>query len=164
MRRWIPIILLIVGVVFYLRWRGDEQQILRQLDRLEELMSKPGTEDQLAAFGRAREVSALFIDGFVARAEPWQGTLTDRKELTGALIRYRSAARVIEARIGSRRVEVNRDLGLATLIGDSEVVMDFGGRTGGERRRVRIEWVKEDGSWWIREVELLESLGEGLLW
>ncbi len=160
-RRWVAVVLVLVGVLFYLNWRGDRRQILRRLDRLEELMSKRGPEESLASFGIVREVSSFFVDGFAARAEPWEGSLTDRKELTGALMRYRSSAQVIDAEIGNRELEIDSDLGLATLLAVSNVVMDFGGRKGQERRKVRIEWVREEGDWWIREVELLEPLGGG---
>lgn len=163
-RRYIAIAIVAAAVALFFYLRGDERRILRQLDRLEELMSKQGAEDQLASFVVVREVSSLFADGFVVRAKPWQGSLVGRKELTGALMRYRTAALVIEAEVGSRELEVDGDLGLATLVGDLQVVMDFGGRKGRERRQVRIEWVEEEGQWLVREVDLLEPRGEGLKW
>lgn len=162
--RWLALALILAGLAFYFIWRGDRRQISRRLDHLEELMSKHGVEEQLVSFGVAREISSLFVDGFMIRADPWEGSLIDRKELTGALMRYRTAAQVIEASVGSRELEIDGDLGLATLLGVSEVVMDFGGREGRERRKVRIEWVREDGDWLIREVELLEAFGGGLVW
>ena len=162
--RWGAVVIVIVAVGIFFSLRGDERQILRRLDRLEELMSKQGAEEQLVSFGIVREVSSFFVDGFTARAEPWQGSITDRKELTGALMRYRTAATVIDAEIGNPELEIDSDLGLATLVGELNVVMDFGGRKGRERRHVRLEWVKEDGDWLLREVELLENMGEGLAW
>lgn len=161
-RVWAAGILLVALVAGWFWWRSDNRRIHRRLDRLEELMSKDGPEEQIAAFGIAREVASYFTSEFVVRAQPWEGTLTSERDLVGALHRYRSAALEIEARVRERELEIDSQLGLATLLGVADVAMDFRGRKGREVREVRVEWVKDDGRWKIREVELLEPVGESL--
>ena len=69
-------------------WRSPERRLARRLDALVELLEKDGEEGSLPAAATARAAVDFFAPGFLVRARPYEGSLADPRELTGAVLRF----------------------------------------------------------------------------
>ena len=81
----------ILGGLFYW-WRSDRRRIVAQFEALQDELEKRGEEGTLDRLGHARGVSEIFVEGFVIRAQPYEGTIEDRQQLMAVVDRYRASA------------------------------------------------------------------------
>ncbi len=89
-------------------WTSDRRRILAQFEALQSALEKTGSggaEGTLDRLAHARAVSALFADGFVILAQPYEGTIADRQQLMAVVDRYRGSAESIA--VSDSEVEVN---------------------------------------------------------
>ncbi|HNU82938.1 MAG TPA: hypothetical protein PKO05_05870 [Thermoanaerobaculia bacterium] len=156
LRRYLAPLLLVVAALLLLGyWRSDRNQILRQLDRVEELIAKTGPEDQLTAFGRVRKVTEMFAPGFLVLARPYESAISDPQELARVLAGYRAGLRTLRLVNRNRSVTIDKERGTARMRLQLEVWSSRGLEPSRESFDIRIGWLKESGTWWLREVELL---------
>jgi hypothetical protein len=145
-------------------WRSPERRLARRLDALVELLEKEGEEGSLPAAATARAAVDFFAPGFLVRARPYEGTLADPRELTGAVLRFRAAAPRVAIQVADREVEVAPGERTGTVVFVATVTLEReGAGPGRESWRVRSLWVQDAGEWRISELELAERLGGGLL-
>ncbi|MEO8276063.1 MAG: nuclear transport factor 2 family protein [Thermoanaerobaculia bacterium] len=141
----------------YRWWASDQRRIRARFASLQTELEKSGKEGTLDRFAHARAVDKLFADGFVIRAQPYEGTLTDRQELMAVVDRYRESAETV--RVGASDVLLTvRENATAEMSAIVEAVGERAGGPGRERLRLRIAWRKDDGEWRIQELEVLEVL------
>ena len=165
LRRWWLVGAIAVALIALLVYvRSDRRRVHRALDRAENLMEKAGAEDQLSAFGNTRKLVALFAPGFLVRARPYEGAITDLQQLAAVIHRYRSGATALRISDRERKLELNRELGIATLTFVADVDSDYGGSPGRASYRIRIDWVRHDGAWLIHDFELVEVLAGRSWW
>ena len=149
---------LVVALVLAWRWyRSDERLIRKEFDELLAAVEKSGPESQLDRLGHARSFAKRFANQFVVTAKPYEGTITDRQQLMGAVDTYREMSTTVKARGVDRELTV-RPNGTADLYSIIELDGAYGGGPGRERFRARFSWVKEGGDWRIAEAEILERL------
>jgi hypothetical protein len=144
-------------------WTSERRRLGARLDEIEALFEKSGPEDQLASFGRARRIVALFAPGFVASARPYEGSISDAQQLAAVVLRYRDGAERIEVGDREREVELDSARGTAATTAVFAVTGVRAGGPGGERFRARVAWIRIDGEWRIQEFEVLEVLEGSLL-
>lgn len=110
----------------------------------------------MTAFGKVRDVVALFAPGFAISARPYEGTITDAQQLAGIVHRYRDRASRIAVSDSDREIErfENRTAEMTAVV---QVDGDRGG-PGRERFRVRVAWREDDGVWRVQELEIVEVL------
>lgn len=138
-------------------WSSDRRAIERRFGRILEVCEKGGEEGALAIVERARVLSEAFAPGFVVLARPYRGTLTETREVIGAVEAYRRSARRVS--VSARDVDVELGPGDTAEMGVTvRATGDRGGGPGAERFRARVFWVKVDGDWKIRELEVIEVL------
>jgi hypothetical protein len=140
-------------------WNSDSRQIGKALDRFEHACDKDGPDSPLSIIGRTETILAAFAPGFVATANPWEGTFTDPVAVAGAIQRYRALANRVRVSDTERSLEVKEN-GTAEMTATFRVQGDAGLR-GGEAFRARIFWVKDQGDWKIREFRIVERLETG---
>ena len=156
MKRIIAVVgVLAVAVSGWLWWRSDERRIGRALERLERACEKEGPEGALSLLGRTQTILDAFAPGFRVSARPYEGTLTDARELAGVIHRYRALSDRIRVRDAERRIEVQPN-GTAEMSALFAVDGSGDGRKGRESFRAQLYWVEVDGDWKIREVEVVE--------
>mgnify|MGYP003382673046 CR=1 FL=1 len=80
----------LVGLFFW--WRSDRRRIVAQFETLQDELEKSGDEGTIDRLGHARGVSEIFVEGFVIRAQPYEGTIEDRQQLMAVVDRYRASA------------------------------------------------------------------------
>ena|SRR5688572_19594387 len=145
-------------------WRSPERRLARRLDALVEVLEKDGEEGSLPAAATARAAVDFFAPGFLVRARPYEGSLADPRELTGAVLRFRAAAPRVAIQVGDREVEVAPGGRTGTVVFVATVTLEGSGAgPGRESWRVRSLWVEDAGEWRISELELVERLGGGLV-
>ncbi|MEZ5331970.1 MAG: hypothetical protein R2991_07915 [Thermoanaerobaculia bacterium] len=159
MPRWVAFVvavLVLAGAVWW--WSGrnaPERRILRQMDRVMELVEKDPGEGPLASLERARALAELFAAEFEVRARPFDFRTRDRRALIQAIQGYRSSSDRVWAEADGPTVQVDPSGVRAVL----DVVARFGGGPSldrGQGYRFHIGWVDERGEWRIETVDLLE--------
>jgi hypothetical protein len=143
-------------------WQSPQRRLYRRLDALLAQLEKDGEESRLAAAATARGVLDYFAPGFVVRAAPYEGTLTDSQQLMGAVMRFRDGAGRISATAGERETLLQESPRTAAMTFVVTVVMDAGRGPSQERWRVRSLWLEDGGEWRLSELELAERLEGGL--
>lgn len=154
----------VFGWGLFALWPSERRAVERRFSRLLELCEKSGGESPLDTAARLRGFLDFWAPGFVASAQPYEGTLTDPQQLAMAVARYRSSAERIRISTSKERVEVESASATASM--DVVVTVDGlrGGDWGRERFRARLSWRKLEGSWKIEEARILEVLDStGLL-
>ena len=146
-------------------WRSPERRIYRRLDALMDELDKHGDESALAGAATAQGVLDYFAPGFIVRARPYEGRLSSRQELAGAMMRFRDAARSISIDVSDRHLTLGPGERSGELTFVASVGMDRGAGTGRESWRVRSLWIADGGEWRISELELLQRIegGAGVL-
>ncbi|QYY34837.1 nuclear transport factor 2 family protein [Ruficoccus sp. ZRK36] len=142
----------IVLAFIFLGRGGDEQQIHDQLDRLEELGSKPAGESQIQSLTQAKKIADCFTEQAEVRIMPRLSYSSDRKELTGMMVGARSQVDSSEVSLGNRNIKVSEDGQRATVIITGTASIVVGGQSERHKDRYRMEWVKVDGDWLIASV------------
>lgn len=140
-------------------WTSDRRRLSARIDEMVSLFEKSAPEDQLTAFGRTRQIVALFAPGFVILARPYEGTITDRQQLAAVVQRYREGRSTIEVADAERSIEIDSGRGTA----ETSAVFSLSAGAGGgvETFRARIGWVRVEGEWLVHEVEILEVIERG---
>jgi hypothetical protein len=139
-------------------WQSDRRRIESRLDRLVRACEKEGPESALALFGRTETILDTLAPEIRVPAGPYAGALSEPREVVSAIHRYRATVERVRVRTSERRLEIARGGGRAEMSALFEVSGERGGRPGRERFRARLFWIEEDGSWRIRELEILEVM------
>lgn len=147
----------LAAVVLWAWWSSDRRRIERRLDALVEACEKSGPDSPLALLGRTETILDAFAPGMLVRAEPYGGTIGDPRELARLIHGYRASAGRVQIAVTDRQLVVlpNRT---AEMSGVFRVGGDRGGGPGIESFSARLFWVEDDGTWRIREVEVVERL------
>lgn len=159
-RRWLIVVALLGAAAVFWTWNGsDRRQIGRQLERLQDLVSKSGEENSLVGLNRARQITELFATHFEVRAEQLRFSTRDRQQLAGFIHGYRRGSERIAMRVSDTSLAIAADLGRAT----QNASFRFTGRgplgAPSETYRVQINWLKEEAGWRIDYVDLIEIVG-----
>jgi len=158
MKRWLALAAVVLALLALRSWwSSDRRAIERTFIRTLEVCEKRGADDQLAIVERARVLQKAFAPGFVVQAKPYKGTLTDLRQVIGAVEAYRSSARTVTISASDVDVEIGPG-DTAEMTATVRAAGDRGGGPGVERFRARVFWVKVEGDWKIREFEVLEVL------
>lgn len=158
MKRLVALLVLAaVAVAGWLWWTSDARRIGRRLDALVEACEKSGPESPLVLLTRTQTLLDAFAPGLLVRAEPYGGAVGDGRELAALIQRYRATASRIEITASGRELVFgpNRTAEMAVLF---RIAGDAGGGPGNEAFSARLFWVEDDGTWRIREVEVIERL------
>jgi len=139
-------------------WHSDRRRIDRRLERLERACEKQGPSSALSLLNRSRTLLDSFAPGFVVSAHPYAGTISDPRELVQAVEGYRGRAELVRIRDTDRSLRIGKQ-------GTAEMSVVFvvqgrerGGGPGGARFRANLFWVKGDGGWKIRDLEIVQVL------
>jgi hypothetical protein len=147
-------------VAGYLWLRSDQRRIFKALERLESACEKEGPDSPMSLLTRNQAIVGAFAPGFLAVAEPDQGSFTDAQELARAIHVYRASSKRIEVDDSERRLEIGRD-GTAEMETLFRVAGESGSGPGVERFRARLFWVEHEGEWKIREFRVVEVVERG---
>ncbi len=139
-------------------WQSDRRQIERQVNRLQEAVSKSGPESSLEALANARTVAGVFAPVFEVHARQLDFETRNHQELTRFVHQYRSGSDSIHMRVVSHSLNVVPEHQRATL--DATFEFPSGGPLGraNEAYHVQVNWLHEDGEWRIDYVDLVEIL------
>jgi hypothetical protein len=158
MKRLLAVALTVaVAAAAWAWWRSDRRRIERTFDRLERACEKDGPESPLSRLGRAQTLLDSFAPGLLVRAAPYAGTISDGRELVGVIERYRATSSRIRIADEERHLEIAPN-GTAEMSLVFRVAGERGGGPGREGFRARLFWVRTEGGWKIRELEVLEVL------
>lgn len=147
----------VVAAVFFF-WPSERRQVERAFAKLLSLCEKSAGEPALESLARIRGFLEFWAPGFVASAQPYEGTLTDPQELARVVASYRASADRIRIATSDRSLVLHAPSGTAVL--EAVITVDGlrGGSWGRERFRVRLGWRKIEGRWKIEEARVLEVL------
>lgn len=148
---------LALGLATWLWLHNDRRQIERRFDRLLRACEKSAPDSPLSLLERGRILGDSFATGFVVHARPYEGTISEARELAAIVHRYRATARTVRISTGEAEIEL-AERGTAEMTTVIAVSGDRGAGPGGERFRARFFWVRERGEWRIRELEIVEVL------
>lgn len=152
--------LVIAGWLLVRWWVSPERKINKNIQQMQELVSKTPGETDLIALGKARRISEMFADSFEFRAEDFDFYTRDRQRLAAGVHQYRSYSQAIDMRVHEKQLTVNEEHGRATSHLTADFVTKARDITGREAYRFRIDWVEQDGDWKIDYVDLLEIVEE----
>ncbi len=150
----------LVAAGFFLWSRGDRRRIERALERLESACAKEGPDSPVSLLTRNQTIVNSFAPGFLAVAEPYQGSFTDAQELARAIHVYRASSKRISVDDSERRLEIGRD-GTAEMETLFRIAGESGSGPGTERFRAKLFWVEQEGEWKIREFRIVEAVESG---
>jgi hypothetical protein len=153
--------LLVAAGAVWLHLASPERRVLRRLDELAERLGKNGAESQLAAAATARGVADFFAPGFVVRAQPYDGSLSDPRELMAAVMRLRGAGERNAVDFAEGDVQLDEASRSAVVTFVATVTLDRGRGPSRETWRVRSLWIEDAEEWRISELELLERVEDG---
>lgn len=139
---------------------SDRARLNRRLSELEELLTKEGPEEQIAAAANARAVTEMLAPGFVLVATPYEGTMSDPRQVFSGVLRLRQAGSTVDVDFRHREIEIQSGNRTGVVGFLARVTLDLGDRTGREGYRVRTVWREEGGAWLLSEAEILEVLEE----
>lgn len=140
---------------------SDRARLNRQLNRLEEGLTKTGEESAVAAAASARGVTRILAPGFVLLATPYESaTITDPQQVLAGVLRLRQAGRTVDTDLTEREIDLRRGNRTATVLFLATVTVDFGDRRGRDAYRVRTIWREEEGTWLLAEAEVTEAVGD----
>lgn len=148
-------------VLFWSTRSGDRRRIERQLEELQELISKDAAETLLAGLNRARLITELFASRFEVRAEQLRFATRDHRELAGFIHSYRRGRDRITMSTAGAKLDIDPENRRATHRVD---LLFTGGEPLGspsERYRVQINWFEEEGHWRIDYIDLIQILEGG---
>ena len=153
--------LLLVGSFLLIRWyTSPERRINRNISRIEKLVAKAPTEDNLTALGKARTLTELFAENFEFEAEQFDFSTRDRQRLAAGVHQYRSRSQAIAVGVRDHELSVSREQGRATSHLTIEFMTRFRDLAGREAYRFQVNWVEQEGRWLIDYVRLLEIIAE----
>ena len=160
--------LLVLGGVIFLGWKfwpaGEiVHQLDRKMDELVRLASKTGQETNFVEIGVARDIQSYFAREVELVFGPPVGTVRDRQQIPPAILGARRMASQLDVSWSNRSAEVAADEQSVDYLVTISVAGDRSGETRRDRRRFLIHWIREDGDWVIRRVELQEVEESGLL-
>ena len=160
-RLFIAVCLLLVGSFLLIRWCvSPERRIHRNIARIESLVAKAPTEDNLTALGKARSLTELFAETFEFEAEQFDFSTRDRQRLAAGVHQYRSRSQAIAVQIRQHELSVSPEQSRATSHLTVEFMTRFQDISGREAYRFQINWVEQEGEWLIDYVRLLEIIAE----
>ena len=163
-KKLLPIValaaLVIAGWLLVRWWVSPERKINKNIQQMQELVSKTPGETDLIALGKARRISDMFAGSFEFRAEDFDFYTRDRQRLAAGVHQYRSYSQAIDMRVHEKQLTVNEGHGRATSHLTADFVTKARDITGREAYRFRIDWVEQDGDWKIDYVDLLEIVEE----
>jgi hypothetical protein len=139
---------------------SPERRINRNIARIESLVAKAPTEDNLTALGKARSLTELFADNFEFEAEQFDFSTRDRQRLAAGIHQYRSRSQAIAVQIRQHELSVSPEQGRATSHLTVEFMTRFQDISGREAYRFQINWVEQEGEWLIDYVRLLEIIAD----
>jgi hypothetical protein len=142
------------------RYVSPERRINRNIARIESLVAKAPTEDNLTALGKARSLTELFADNFEFEAEQFDFSTRDRQRLAAGIHQYRSRSQAIAVQIRQHELSVSPEQGRATSHLTVEFMTRFQDISGREAYRFQINWVEQEGEWLIDYVRLLEIIAD----
>jgi len=154
--------LLLVALAVWHWWPSDRRRIEKRLDGLVAACEKHEPDTPLRLMTGSQTVLDAFAPGFVVKAEPYGGTISDARELNGLIQRYRASARQVDVAVGVEALEISAH-GTAEMSAVFRVRGVRGDRPGGESFRAQLFWVEDRGEWRIREVEVVEVLDRSAL-
>lgn len=152
------LLLLAVAGVFLLWPEDDEEIINRNLARLVELTEKEGEESFLVIVRQSSELVSYFaeeIEVFIGDPLP---VIRDPKELQAFFADVKRSLQTLSIRILRNDLTVAEDGLTARMELEAEGTVTFAGEIAREQRGFSIEWIKEEGDWVIRKVELEERV------
>lgn len=157
----LPLILVLgAGLYFgyYRIWLNDDERVIHaKVDELVELAGKEGEESVFSGIGTARQIARHFTEEFrLSMGRPFPEGTSSRDELTAVVHRARESSSEIRLRVSDRDLQVDESGERAVMELTGHGYLAHRGGRGEESRRFRVEWIKEDGDWFIRTVELLD--------
>ena len=160
-RRWVLAIALLAAVAAFWTWNGsDRRQIGRQLERLQDLVSKSGAESSIVGLNRVRQITELFATPFEVRAEQLRFSTRDRQQLAGFIYGYRRGSERIAMRVSDTSLSIVPELGRATQHASFRFTGSGPLGAPSESYRLQINWLKEEAGWRIDYIDLLEIGGQ----
>ena len=164
LRVWIPILVLLgVGGYFgyHYLWLADDERIIHaKVDELAELASKEGEETVFVGVGQARRIANHFTEEFVlGMGRPFPDGTGTREDLMAAVTQARGGVDELRLRVSDRDLTVDASGESAVMELTGRGLLSYQGHGRREDvRRFRVEWVKVDGDWLIRRVDLIDIL------
>jgi hypothetical protein len=154
-------VVLILGGWGWYRWfTSPERQIDNQLERIQKLISKAPSEDNLRALAKARQATDLFAADFEFVAPQFDFHTRDRQRLISGIHQYRSRAETILMQFPETALSVDTDQGRATSHVTAQFITKAQDLAGREAYRFQINWVEQEGEWRMDYVRLLEIFEE----
>jgi|GEM_PF-5247713 len=103
-------------VVTLVQRNRPERVIERRIERIEALVGKNGSENNLTTVGKMKNLMEMFHDPFEFRADPFNFSTRDPRSLAGAVQRYREGSERVTMRTSDREIEVDAASGRATSL------------------------------------------------
>lgn len=159
-RRWLLVVGALAALAAFWTWNGsDRRQIGRQMERLQDLVSKDGAESPLVGLNRARQIGELFATNFEVRAEQLRFSTRDRQQLAGFVHGYRRGSDRIHMRISDTSLSIMPELRRATQHASFQFTGAGPMGSPTEIYRVQVNWLREEVGWRIDYIDLLEIGG-----
>lgn len=148
-----------VAVWAWTAWASEEVRIHRRLAALVGAIERSPGEGDLVGAAKANKLASLFAQPFSVEVIPEGLSLDDRGRLQQVVWSYRSGRRRIGLDFRGRETTLGEGARAAETTATAVVSGEPGEREG---FRVRFSWVREDGDWRIRRLEVLERVDPGL--
>ena len=150
-------VVLAAGWLVLSLWNSDARRIERRLAKLQGLAAKTLVETQFRGATKAKGIADLFATDFELIAEPENFATSNRQDLIRGVMAYRSRSKSLAVDVLRKDLFVDPGGASATHYAYVRFVNDLGDLAGTATYPVQIEWVKEDGEWMIKKLEVLRE-------
>jgi len=149
---------LALGLVYARCSNRDARLIHRQWDRLVGSVEKRPEEPPLQSLGRANAIPDFFAREFHVSLRPVLPNMKSRNELLSTFSYVRGAVTSLSLGTSDRTLTVNRSAGTAFMTATIRGTVVYGTTRETHAYEFDVDWIKEDGTWRIQTLTLVQSI------
>lgn len=151
---------IIAAIWAFVQFGGDRdaRRIHGRLDGLVAAVEKTDGEGHIRMLARTQSIPGYFTsDATIQLAPLYGGTLT-RRDIASYVARIHASMDRFTVRITDRQLEVNRAAGTAVMQFSARGRIELGNESESHSHAFQMEWIKEDGEWYIQRVNTVQSI------
>ncbi|MEM7396432.1 MAG: hypothetical protein AAF492_29200 [Verrucomicrobiota bacterium] len=152
------IVVLVVAVRIFFFGDKEKEKILKQLDVLQELVTKTGPEGGLTFVKKTTKLMTVFTDEAKVNFGPPLHQSAGREEIVAIYKMIKTGADTISIKTSEKEIEVAPDKKNARMTLTVKAELRQGIDTAHETRNFEIFWAKPEKLWKIEEVKLLDTI------
>lgn len=151
-------LLLVAGLVVWRTYDRDTRRINQRLDRLAQVVEKRSGEGHLSTLAKSQELVNFFTPEATLHLSPVLPGVISRRDLSSLFYQVHSRLERLTFTLSDRTLHVDRAAGVATQRVTVRGSANLGGQTEWHVHEFSINWIKQDGEWFIERAEIVQAI------